>query len=539
MTTNIQFVNRVLELVNDLRTQRGLNPLTLSRELTAAAYMHSRDMGQNNNFDHTGSNGSNSEQRVADVGYTDSIYSNGTQRQNVTTVENVAAGQATPESVVQSWFNSPGHRDNMLSPNATEIGIGYYKQANSEYTHYWTQNFGSGDTNSNTFIPQDVLTAIEGGNYSQPAPQPKPNQQVGSVGADTLNGGTGNDILHGSWGNDVINGGAGNDTLDGGLDTDTLTGGAGVDTFVVNSGPGHAVIADFQPGVDSFDFKKVLDSFGFKVSENDLVYSTSTTNGRTDTTISHNNKTLAIVQGVDLKKIDGTSGNDTLNGGAGNDTLNGGAGDDTLTGGGGNDTLSGGAGYDHANYAGHYTEFKATILDNGSIQLQDTSTANGSEGTDILTGVEQINFAAGGIYGVVSGTTGNDNLVTTPYWSLIFGDAGDDTLTGGGGNDTLNGGSGNDLLRGEAGNDMLKGGTGADNFVFNSLSEGIDTITDFNRVEDDKIQINSSSFGATSHSQFTFEANTGALSFNGQQFATLANLTSSNDFIPAQDITFV
>ncbi|MGA7936518.1 MAG: CAP domain-containing protein, partial [Kovacikia sp.] len=49
--------------------------------------------------------------------------------------ENVAQGQQTPEAVVQSWMNSPHHRDNLLSPGYQDLGVGY---ANN----YWTQDFG-------------------------------------------------------------------------------------------------------------------------------------------------------------------------------------------------------------------------------------------------------------------------------------------------------------------------------------------------------------------------------------------------------------
>ncbi|KZK86855.1 Endo-1,3-1,4-beta-glycanase ExsH [Pseudovibrio sp. Ad46] len=47
------------------------------------------------------------------------------------------------------------------------------------------------------------------------------------------------------------------------------------------------------------------------------------------------------------------------------------------------------------------------------------------------------------------------------------------------GNDVLVGGSRNDTLNGLDGNDVLTGGNGNDTFVFNDLSSGTDTITDF------------------------------------------------------------
>lgn len=60
--------------------------------------------------------------------------------------ENIGAGYTTPEEVVQGWINSQGHRANLLNPDYTEIGIGYFYLANDtgveNWNHYWTQVFG-------------------------------------------------------------------------------------------------------------------------------------------------------------------------------------------------------------------------------------------------------------------------------------------------------------------------------------------------------------------------------------------------------------
>jgi VCBS repeat-containing protein len=93
------------------------------------------------------------------------------------------------------------------------------------------------------------------------------------------------------------------------------------------------------------------------------------------------------------------------------------------------------------------------------------------------------------------GSSGNDTLtgVTGPgaVTDLIFGQNGDDRLSGGGGNDllcgangndTLSGGDGADSLRGGSGNDRLTGGPGADRF---SGGSGNDTATDFAAAEGD------------------------------------------------------
>jgi Ca2+-binding RTX toxin-like protein len=65
---------------------------------------------------------------------------------------------------------------------------------------------------------------------------------------------------------------------------------------------------------------------------------------------------------------------------------------------------------------------------------------------------------------VVHAGAGND-VVTLSGISLpglIFGDAGNDSLTGGSGNDSLHGGAGNDVLTGGFGSDALFGEDGND-----------------------------------------------------------------------------
>ncbi|MEH2090181.1 trypsin-like serine protease [Nostoc sp.] len=71
---------------------------------------------------------------------------------------------------------------------------------------------------------------------------------------------------------------------------------------------------------------------------------------------------------------------------------------------------------------------------------------------------------------------------------------GNNQLNGGNSNDILIGGSGNDTFVGGLGNDTLTGGTGSDVFIINTLSEGIDNITDFSSL-DDTIYVSKIGFG--------------------------------------------
>jgi len=63
----------------------------------------------------------------------------------------------------------------------------------------------------------------------------------------------------------------------------------------------------------------------------------------------------------------------------------------------------------------------------------------------------------------IAGGAGNDTLNGGGGEDSLFGNVGDDTLSGGAGSDSLKGGSGDDTLKGGAGADTLNGGTGSEN----------------------------------------------------------------------------
>jgi Ca2+-binding RTX toxin-like protein len=138
---------------------------------------------------------------------------------------------------------------------------------------------------------------------------------------------------------------------------------------------------------------------------------------------------------ADHDSLFGGNGRDVLVGGRGNDTLDGGFSNDVLSGDAGNDSLSGG---------------------------MQNDTLSGGDGDDILNGETQNDALYGGL--------GRDTL---------FGGDGFDYLEGGTGDDELFGGVGNDTLSAGLGNDTLTGGTRADVFLFGSVADGVDTITDF------------------------------------------------------------
>ena len=103
----------------------------LNSLLNRAARAHSRDMARNNFFSHTGSDGSKSWDRAAAQGYVYGYIG-----------ENIAAGYRDAGSVQSGWLNSPGHCENIMRPQYTQMGVGCTRSAGSDYGTYWTVVFG-------------------------------------------------------------------------------------------------------------------------------------------------------------------------------------------------------------------------------------------------------------------------------------------------------------------------------------------------------------------------------------------------------------
>jgi uncharacterized protein YkwD len=121
---------RLLSLINAERQKVGAPPLRINRQLTQAALGQSQDMATHNFFSHTGSNGSESSDRISAAGYNWSA-----------SAENIAAGTSTPLAVFRLWMTSPPHKQIMLDPQYTEVGFGYAYNSQSTYKTYWTADF--------------------------------------------------------------------------------------------------------------------------------------------------------------------------------------------------------------------------------------------------------------------------------------------------------------------------------------------------------------------------------------------------------------
>ena len=127
---NEAYEQAVLDQVNQVRQGLGLSPLTLNTTLVNAA--HTRSMEIVEQASHTRPDGRSCFTAWDDAGV--SYISAG---------ENIAAGQQTPEEVMEDWINSPGHYANIIDENFTELAVGCYYVPGSTYGYYWVQCFNT------------------------------------------------------------------------------------------------------------------------------------------------------------------------------------------------------------------------------------------------------------------------------------------------------------------------------------------------------------------------------------------------------------
>jgi uncharacterized protein YkwD len=129
---------RINELVNEKRREHGLPSLVYDASLSNIARLHSQDMADNGYFSHVNLRGEDPSERASKYNYPiEKAIGGGAYQVGIGenigkmptgNVIGVGFVSNNPESVAQaqvdSWMTSPGHRDNILSPQYDKIGIG-------------------------------------------------------------------------------------------------------------------------------------------------------------------------------------------------------------------------------------------------------------------------------------------------------------------------------------------------------------------------------------------------------------------------------
>jgi len=103
---------KMVDLINAERAKVGLAPLAVDVKLMDVAKLKAEDMVKNNYFSHTSPTYGSPFDMLKQFGVSYKYAG-----------ENIA-GNSTVEAAHQALMNSQGHRENILSPNYTHVGIG-------------------------------------------------------------------------------------------------------------------------------------------------------------------------------------------------------------------------------------------------------------------------------------------------------------------------------------------------------------------------------------------------------------------------------
>ncbi len=140
-----EYEYEVLVLLNKERLERDMHPLLGYSAIQKACNVRAKEIGSY--FSHTRPSGQSCFTALED--------------QNIlfhTAGENIAYGYRTPESVMEGWMNSKGHRANILYGGFTHVGVGFHSNGWVQmFTGVWGETLGE----ITVHVPKKILEGTQ------------------------------------------------------------------------------------------------------------------------------------------------------------------------------------------------------------------------------------------------------------------------------------------------------------------------------------------------------------------------------------------
>jgi uncharacterized protein YkwD len=124
---------KMLEIINNARSKKGLSPLVIDENLSRAARYHAADLAHENYFSHATQNIENGK-TVTKMGAFERIK---LFYPGFANTENISGGKQRAEETYREWYKSTGHHKNMFNETATKVGIGLSYLEGSDFGYYW------------------------------------------------------------------------------------------------------------------------------------------------------------------------------------------------------------------------------------------------------------------------------------------------------------------------------------------------------------------------------------------------------------------
>jgi hypothetical protein len=135
----------LVALVNQARANAGIAPLRSDAQLVTASQRHSNDMAARDVLSHTGGDGSSVGTRVTQAGYSwNAVGENVLYRWDV-----------NAQGAFDQWWNSTGHRNNMMNATYCDIGVTRARAASGRiyYTMVLARRSGTSSCPTQTPTP--------------------------------------------------------------------------------------------------------------------------------------------------------------------------------------------------------------------------------------------------------------------------------------------------------------------------------------------------------------------------------------------------
>jgi len=149
-SSNPDFERKVVALTNIERSKRGLQPLIWDEDLARAARYAAADYYVQDTMSKTHAT---YDAYISNTGKQTNIYIEspksrifkfygkpGMDKPTVNLGENATKAR-TPEAAIAAWMASPGHRENILRPHFTKIGVGFIAGSKNESFPIFVQCF--------------------------------------------------------------------------------------------------------------------------------------------------------------------------------------------------------------------------------------------------------------------------------------------------------------------------------------------------------------------------------------------------------------
>ena len=179
----------MLSLINAERALAGLDPLRLITTLNAAAEDHSRWMLETDTFTHSGADGSSPSDRMEAAGYPFEGASLALENIGWQSARGAEGFEDDVAQVHEGLMASPGHRANILDPNAEDIGIGIeigtFSGTSGDYEAVMvTQVFGSTEADLSAWVdpgtgePEDEIVNEDEDPTADETPPEEPSTET-------------------------------------------------------------------------------------------------------------------------------------------------------------------------------------------------------------------------------------------------------------------------------------------------------------------------------------------------------------------------